>query len=471
MSTTRYISWIALSLVLALVLACGRDAAQDEPEPPKAPLIEAVQSRLGSLPIEETMPGVVRARNQVTIRPEISGRVNEVLVRSGAAVESGQPLVRLDDVEARERLRQAEADVQLAEAGAAAATARVTEIEARLRRTRTLAGEELVSAQELESLEAQLDALRASADEARARVAQRQAAVEERRSELAKTVIRAPVSGNIGERRVEIGMRVDPSTVLFVVGNLDELIIEVDLTEAMLARVDVGLPVEFTSRAAGQPPMRSELSRISPFLAAESFTTVGEIDVDNREGWLRPGMFVNVRILVGQSQQVTLVPVTALREDVTSGVQGVFVVAETAGLETPKELSTETPEELRAIAHRTVEVLAVGRGVAGVSGIEEGAWVVTLGQHLLGGGSGLAMPGVPADSAGAPGRELQARVRPISWERVLELQNLQDEDLLQGFLAKQRTVAAALGAEIPASEEEVERVLAAAAASAETQEP
>jgi hypothetical protein len=57
-----------------------------------------------------------------------------------------------------------------------------------------------------------------------------------------------------------------------------------------------------------------------------------------------------------------------------------------------------------------------------------------------------------------------ARVRPVPWERVLALQDLQDEDLLAGFLDKQRAVAGALGAEIPESEDAVDRVLAEAEA-------
>lgn len=465
MIKTQSIRGFALLLLSAAQLGCRQDAQRQESVPPQTPLVEAVEARFGALPIEETMPGVVRARNQVTVRPEISGRISEVLVRSGAAVELRQPLVRLDDVEARERLRQAEADVRLAEAGAAAARARVMELEARVTRTRSLAEQALVSEQELESLEAQLDALEASADEEAARVMQRQAAVEERRSALAKTVVRAPVGGRVGERRAEVGMMVDPSSVLFVVGDLDELIVEVNLTEAMLARVDVGLPVVIETRATSDGPIRAEVSRISPFLAQESFTTLGEIDVDNRERWLRPGMFVNVRVLVGQSQESTLVPVSAVWEDPTSGEFGVFVVEESTGLAPAAEVSTASPEEPRAVAFRRVGVLAEGRGVAGVTGIEKGAWVVTVGQHLLAAelrvtaeASGSAVSGAPADET------TPARIRPVPWERVLELQDLQSEDLLEGFLDKQRTVAAALGAEIPESEEVVEQVLQEAAA-------
>jgi RND family efflux transporter MFP subunit len=393
----------------------------------------------------------------VAVRPEISGRIVDVLVRSGQSIEKGQPLVRLDATESRERLRQAEADVRLAEAAAAAARARVAELEALVERTRALAREELVAVQVLETQEAQLVALQASADEAAARVEQARATVEERRSALDKTVVRAPLAGRVGDRQAEVGMQVDPATVLFLAGDLRTLIVEVNLTETMLARgVEPGLPVVIETRGGSGEPIRAELSRVSPFLAEQSFTALGEIDVENREGRLQPGMFTTVRILVGQSRQATLVPVTALWEDPLSGQRGVFVVDETSGLETPAEATTDSPEEIRAVSFRPVEVLAEGRGAAGVTGLDEDAWVVTVGQNLL------------ADELNAAGRSEQsppvARVRPVPWERVLALQDLHDDDLLEGFLAKQRIVAAALGAEIPESEEEVKRVLAEAAA-------
>ena len=450
---------VASGLLLVTALACGGSSEQDDRPPTTAPLVEAVEARFGAIPLEETMPGVVRARNQVTIRPEVAGRIVEVLVRSGEAVDRGQALVRLDEVEARERLRQAEADVRLAEATAVAARARVTELEARAARTRALAEQELVSEQDLDSLEAQLDALRASADEAAARVEQRQAAVEERRSALAKTVVRAPVDGRLGERRAEVGMLVDSSTILFIVGDLDELIVEVNLTESVLDRVEEGMAVEIETRDAVAEPVRAQLSRISPFLAEESFTTRGEIDVDNREGRLRPGMFVTVRILVGQSQRATLVPVSAVWEDPASGAIGAFVILEANGLEAPTSITTVSPEESLRTEFRQVEVRAVGRGVAGVDGIEEGAWVVTVGQHLLAAELQFAKQEDSTSTDATAQRATRARVRPVPWERVLELQDLQDEDLLEGFLDKQRKISAALGAEIPVSEDIVNQVL------------
>ncbi|MEJ2084201.1 MAG: efflux RND transporter periplasmic adaptor subunit [Acidobacteriota bacterium] len=455
---TRSVFTLSIAFLLPVLAGCGNGQSRGSRTEAPPPLVEAVESRFGALPIEEIVPGVVRARNQVGIRPEIDGRVVEVLVRSGEPVKQNQPLVRLDGVEARERLRQAEADVRLSEAAAIAARARVTELDARVARTRSLAEQELVSVQDLESLEAQLDALRASADEAAARVEQSRAAVEERRSALEKTVVRAPVAGRLGERRAEVGMLVDPSTLLFVVGDLDELIVEVNLTEAMLARVDEGLPVVIETRSTAFEPISAQLSRISPFLAEESFTTIGEIDVDNRGGALRPGMFVTVRILVGQSRQASVVPMSAVWDDPTSGRRGIFVVEESAGLETSSAPPASTPTETRDVSFEQVDVLAQGRGAVGVTGLADGAWVVTVGQHLL------AAELRAATSAGEPDPRIQARIRPVTWNRVSQLQDMQDEDLLDGFLDKQRKVAAVLGAEIPESEDVVEKVLEEASA-------
>ena len=438
--------------LFALALAACGPGAERQGAASLAPLVEAVEARHGALPIEEVVPGRVRARNQVPIRSEIEGRVVDVLLRSGEAVERGQALVRLDASELRERLRQAEAEVALAEAAAKAARARVAALEARVVRSRVLAADELVSAEELETLEAELDALQASAAEAEARVEQARATAEERRSALAKTVVRSPVDGRLGERRVEEGMLVSPSDVLFVAGDLGQLLVEVNLPEEMLSAVEEGQPVVLEPPGEGEP-VRANLSRISPFLSQRSFTTVGEIDLAADTAGLRPGMFVDVRILVGESERAVLVPVAALWEDPATGRRGLFVVVEADGLETPEGVNRDSPERARRVAFRRVEVLAEGRGAAGVTGVDRGVWVVTVGQHLL-------SAEIQADAADAEGSEAPtARVRPITWERVMELQDLQDEDLLEEFLEKQRRIAEALGAEIPASEDVVDEVL------------
>ena len=139
------------------------------------PAVEALPARAGTLPLFEELSGGVRARNQVSIRPEISASVVEVMVRNGDSVVRGQPLVRFDGVTQEDRLRQAEAELQMAEATAAAAEARKAEVNAQVVRTRVLADRGLVSDLDLETREAQLAAVKAEAMQAVARVAQMRA--------------------------------------------------------------------------------------------------------------------------------------------------------------------------------------------------------------------------------------------------------------------------------------------------------
>jgi RND family efflux transporter MFP subunit len=424
--------------LLAAALSSCRDA--DEGRGPgrdagPVPAVEAVQARSGSVPLEERLNGVVKAHNQVEVRPEITARVEKVLVRTGARVSRGQPLVELADDEPRERLRQAEASVRLEEASSRGARARTAEIEAQVVRARTLAAEALVSRLDLDRLEAQLAAAQAAADEAEARVEQARATLEERRSAVAKTVVRSPVDGRVGTRGVEPGMLADPTTLLFEVGSLDELRVEVPLTSAMLQNVSAGQAVVIHPPSGG--PIEAKLSRVSPFLAESSFSTTGEIDVPEAGGRLRPGMFVNVDVLYGASDGATLVPASALWEDPRTGRRGVYVAALPGSVSEPREGgATQLLQEAHPVAFRPVEVVADGRDQVGVRGVRAGEWVVTVGQSLL-----------HAESAEV------ARVRPLRWERVLRLQGLQKEDLLRGFLEEQQKVARERGAAPPSVEE------------------
>jgi RND family efflux transporter MFP subunit len=418
----------------ATALASCRGAGESRGRAPAegaVPAVEAVQARSGAVPLEERLNGVVKAQNQVGIRPEIAARVQEVLVRTGARVTRGQPLVKLREDELRQRLRQGEASVRLEEAAARGARARTAEIEAQVVRSRELAAEALISRLQLDTLEAQLEAARAAGDEAGARVEQARATLDERRSAIEKTVVRSPVDGRVGRRGVEPGTLVDPSTLLFEVGSLDRLRVEIPLTSAMLQSVSAGQPVR-VHPPVGEP-LAAELSRVSPFLAESSFSTTGEIDLADPEGRLRPGMFVNVDVLYGASEGATLVPASALWEEPKSGTRGVYVARLPGSVREPVAGGTA---ELLAGAHpvqfRPVEVMAAGRDEVGVRGVSAGEWVVTVGQNLL-----------HADAAEV------ARVRPLRWERVLRLQRLQKEDLLRGFLEEQQRVARERGAAPP----------------------
>ena len=92
---------LAPALAAACILAgcgfgAGRTAETANVEPRDVPAVEALPARVGTLPLFEDLSGMVRARNQVVIHPEISASVEEVLVRNGDSVTRGQVLVRLE---------------------------------------------------------------------------------------------------------------------------------------------------------------------------------------------------------------------------------------------------------------------------------------------------------------------------------------------------------------------------------------
>jgi HlyD family secretion protein len=428
-------SRLAIAAALLGAAACPSRTPASAPAPekgPDIPLVEAVVARRGILPLTYRVSGVVRARSQVAIRPEMTAVLAEVLVGSGDAVEKGQPLVRLEPDLHRQALREGQASVQLALAETAAARARVTELEAQTSRTRKLADQAIVSAMERETQEAQLAAAQASVKQASARAQEARASLGARRSTFDKTVVRSPIAGRVGRREVEVGMLVTPATVLFVVGDLGSVVVDLPISERMLAEVKTGMPVEIGGAALGDRKISAKLSRISPFLAAGSFTTTGEVDLDNAEGRLMPGMFVTADIAYASSEEATLVPVSALWEDPRTGQLSVYVVERPSGARTSGSAAETGPHAARL---RPVQIRAEGRATAGVQGVQEGEWVVTIGQHLL------AATGRPS-----------ARVRTADWDRVLELQARQQEHLLARFLEKQQRLARTRGVVLPTTE-------------------
>jgi RND family efflux transporter MFP subunit len=335
-------------------------------------------------------------------------------------VREGQPLVYLLDAQYREQIVQAQANFRVNQAALKQAQAQLGELQAQYRAIKTLAEEGLASHLEVETLEAQIASANARIELTEAQIQESQSAVKEARTILSKTVIRAPITGTVGDRNAEVGMQVASSTQLFTIGDLDRLRIEVVLAAKMLGSVKRGQPVRIYT---GSKVLEARLSRLSPFLDRVSRTTMGEVDFRNG-GDLKPGMSVMVEILYGQSQQSTLIPTSALHAKPNTGQEGVYCLPSFPGgpdAETRLALQSD-PGRLAPISAPTqveflpVEVIAEGRMEVAVKGIDPGSWIVTVGQDLL--------------SAGA----VRARVRASNWERVLRLQGLQREDLLRDIL-------------------------------------
>lgn len=419
---------IASLLCLLLASACSTAGQNNEPTPDSLggviPVVEAVPARLGTLPVSERLNGNVIAQNQVVLFPEISGKVVQVEAYDGEKVRRGQPLVYLDDTQYKEQIQQAEARYRVNQAALKQAHARHRELEALYNRSVRLAEEGLTSQIEVETLGAQLAAAKASIELAEAEIQQALSAIKETKVILAQTIVRAPISGTIGRRNVEVGMQVSPTTELFTIGDLSRVRVEVVITERNLAEIRVGQPARIYVRSRGTEPrvLDAKVSRISPFLDSATRSTEAEIDVENKGNVLLPGMSVTAEILHGESEKVTLVPSSAIYTHPDTGQTGIYVLSAfepETGVSGTGDLQDDPPDlsEPEKVVFRPVRIMAEGRMETGVEGIQPNQWVVTVGQDLL------------------AGRE-EARVRVSTWDRVLSLQELQREDLLYELLER-----------------------------------
>jgi HlyD family secretion protein len=411
--------------------SCNSSGSGDQGRRMVTPAVEAIQARIGSLPLEERLSGTVVADNQVEIYSEVSGVVEQVLVRNGDTVQRGQALLRIRDTELRERLKQAEAGLQIAQARTEQAEASLVQLKAQFDRAKSLADRNMSSQAEVDNITAELASAQANVSLANAQVAQAKSAVDEANMNLSRTVIRSPVNGLVGQRGLEPGQLISPNTRLFIVGNPNNLRITTIITERMMMYIKEGMKVEVSNPSVPDSVVSATISRISPFLDPVTHTTTAEIDINNTGGFLLPGMFATVDVFYGQSLSATLVPNSAIYRHPLTGIEGVYV-ARSIGSEiqpvtdvdatAPPPLTDATPVEFVEI-----NVLAKGREVSGISGIQGGTWVVSVGQNLLAGGA------------------REARVRTVAWDRIIELQMLTEEDLMRSVLRENsdRATAAA----------------------------
>lgn len=414
----------ALGTVLFLMLGACSDNADNRTQggfsrgSQTVPAVEVVRARMGTLPLEERVTGQVTARNQTEIYPEVSGPISEVHVENGDLVEAGDPLVRLRDSELRERYQQAVSGLEIAEAQTRQAEASLELAQAQFDRTKSLVDRSLETSAALDTARSEVSIAEADLDLREAQENQARSLAEERLLQLQNATIVAPIDGTVGQRNAEVGQLATTTTRLFVIGDLSEVRVEMLLSERMLNYVEEGMPVNVFSDSWPDTVISSTISRISPFLDINTLRTTAFIETENTRGLLRPGMFVSVDILYGESEEAVLVPNSALYRHPRTGIEGVYVISQPDPGAAEMNPDSE-PEgvgligEAQPVNFVAVEQIANGRMATAVSGIQEGDWVLTVGQNLL--DSGVE----------------EARPRLLPWDRMMQLQELQSDDMFE----------------------------------------
>ena len=251
-----------------LLLLCAAISAHAQPQR-DPPGVLVARAEVKPFPLSAEALGNARANEAVDIRPEITAAVVGINFEEGAFVEQGEVLVRLESSEPLADL--------------AAAKAALVDSESQYRRSYELFQTKVVSASELEQLEARRDADKAAVNAAQSR--------------LDHTVIQAPFSGRLGLRRVSIGSIVSPSTVITTLDDTTRIKLDFDVPEVFLSRLEKGLTVAAHSAAWPDERFMGQVTSINTRVDPVSRTVTVRALMPNEDGKLRAGMFLTVTLL------------------------------------------------------------------------------------------------------------------------------------------------------------------------------
>ena len=290
--------------------------------------------------------GSARAVNGANLSSQISGIVSAIHFESGADVKQGSPLVDLiaeDDIAHLEALK------------ATTELARLTyERDQRLVRTKA------ISEQTVDS-----DKWTLKNDEAQ--VAQQQALVDYKS-------IKAPFSGRLGIRKVDLGQFLAAGTTVVTLQQLDPIYVDFFLPEQALAQIKVGQHVAAKIDAYPGHAFDGAISAINSLVDIATRNVQIRATFNNPDRRLLPGMFATVEIDVGSAQRLVTLPQTAIAYNSYGNI--VFLV---------EEKGTDAAGKPRLVARQTFVTTGETRGdqVSILNGVKEGDTVVTAGQMKL----------------------------------------------------------------------------------------
>jgi HlyD family secretion protein len=321
----RPLWWALAALVLALAAGLvwrqgGRRA--------EAPRYVTEPATRGDLTVTVTANGTLQPTRSVGVGSELSGTVARVLADINDRVKRGQVLVELDTAKLRDQIARSRATLASSEAKVAQAVATVKEARgnlARMEAVQKLSGGKVPSQAELENARATLE--RALADEtaARAAVTDARAATSSDETNLRKASIRSPIDGVVLTRAVDPGNAVAASlqavTLFTIAEDLTKMILKADIDEADVGKVREGLGAGFTVSAYPNRRYPAKITRVGYGSTTKEnvVTYVAELEVENGDLSLRPGMTATATITATERRGVLLVPNAALRFTPTAG--------------------------------------------------------------------------------------------------------------------------------------------------------
>lgn len=299
------------SLALVGLAGCKK------PSPGAAPELTAAKAetkvRVDAVPVVEvpmpellTLTGQLRASQESDVAADANGKVAATMVERGQRVKQGDTLAILD-------ARGASITASAAAAQSSLAQAQLEQAKRECDRVESLFKTGAIS-------QAEYDRTTSQCKTTQFQVAAAQAQQQNAQKIVGDAVIRAPFSGVIGERFVNVGQYVQPSTRVVSLYAPDPLRLELTVPEANVGAIKPDMPVSFTVASHGEKLFAGAVKFISPNVRPSTRDLVVEALVPNADLLLRPGMFAVARLPVGE-RKLPVVPQGSIKtEEGTSRV-------------------------------------------------------------------------------------------------------------------------------------------------------
>jgi HlyD family secretion protein len=287
-------------------------------EKPKVTAWVKVPVERRNIVVSARATGTVQPDTVVEVKSKASGEILDMKVETGQTIQRGTLLVLVDQRTPRNRLNQADADLEVARA-------RLENAESQRKRADELFKSQSISQEEHET------AVLAVAN-AKAAVVSAQVSVENAKIAMEDTRVLAPITGTVISKSVERGQVISsPSTdvgggtVLLKMADLNLVQVRTLVDETDMGKIRPGLRTTVTVAAYPNQPFQGEVLKIEPLAETAQNVTMFPVlvRIQNQAGLLKPGMNADVEIHIGQRDSVLAVPNAALRtqRDVASAAQ------------------------------------------------------------------------------------------------------------------------------------------------------
>jgi len=333
-------------------------------KPPPVPVV-AVAAEAQPLPQSFTAIGSIVAVHQVTVSPEVGGRVTKIFFEPGAAVRAGDPLLQINDEPEQGDLLSYQAQARLAQVN--------------LGRASELASRQFGPRANVDTNQSQLD--------------QANAGIAKTKALIAQKLIRAPFAGVLGIRQVDLGQYLNPGAAVVTLTDLDTLYANFTLPEQNRAALSTGQTIAVTVDAYRERSFPATLSTIEPQVGADTRTIKLQATLANPDHLLMPGMFANARVMLPPLPDVVTVPETAV--EYTLYGDSVFVVTEDGAPSTDGKPGLRVKRAFVKTGDRFDNKVAI------LSGLKAGDRIATSGQIKLNDGAAVTLSDSPVLAAPA----------------------------------------------------------------------